>query len=158
MLVRTETWQGDFMTRALAVLATILLSMSAWAADDAEPDHATGKANSFQILVESKHRQCRALASLEYFQRGAEAEVETSIHTDECDAASGSYVLHITVRGDDDTEPRILRFEESWERSDDSPVETLRRYPIGDDVDLLRIKSRKLSCTCAETTEDVAEQ
>ena len=63
------------------------------------------------------------------------------------------YSLRITVRGDCDTEPRTLSFEESWERSDDVPVETLRLYPIGDNVDLLRIKARKLSCECADNNE-----
>ena len=143
--------------RRLSLTLVILLTPSLVWAEPENSDTNTAS-RTIELRLESKSRQCQALASLEYFQRGAEAEVETRIHTDDCGAASGGYVVNITVRGDDDKEPRILRFEESWERSDDGPVETLRRYPIGDDVDLLRLKSRKLSCECADTTEPSAEQ
>lgn len=146
------------MKRKLIVPVLILVPMVGWAAEDPDTTPSTARTNSFEIQLEMNSRSCQALASLEYFQRGAEAEVETSIHTDDCDAASGHYVLHVTVRGDDEMEPRILIFEETWERSDDTPVEKIRRYPIGDDVDLLRIKSRKLSCTCVETAEPSAKQ
>lgn len=145
------------MNRYLLLVFAIATCTTTWADDEPELSQTASKARTIEITIESKSRKCAARASLEYFQRGAEAEVETSIHTDECGAASGDYVLHITVRGDDDTQPRLLTFEEAWERSDDRPVETIRRYSIGDDVDLLRIKSRKLSCTCAETAEYSAE-
>lgn len=141
------------MNREPAVMATMLLSVFAWAGEEPEFSETTSRTKTMEIKIESTSNLCSAIASLDYLQRGAEAEVATRIHTDDCPAASGNYVLKISVRGDADKEPRTLSFEESWERSDDTPVETLRLYPIGDDVDLLRIKARKLSCECADSTE-----
>ena len=145
------------MKRQLAVTAMMVLAAYAWAGEEPEFSETTSRTKTMEIKIESTSNLCSAIASLDYQQRGAEAEVATSVHTDDCAAANGSYMLKITVRGDADKEPRILSFEESWERSDNTPVESLRRYPIGDDVDLLRIKARKLSCRCADTTEQLAE-
>ncbi len=145
------------MKRELILPATLLLSAIAWAGDEPEFNQTASKTKSMEIRIESNTALCTAIASLEYLQRGAEAEVVTNVHTDDCAAAGGNYTLKITVRGDSDKEPRTLSFEESWERSDDAPVQTEKRYPIGDDVDLLRIKARELSCRCADPGERSAE-
>ena len=133
------------MNRYVLLVLALAASAVTWADDEPEFSQTASTTTTIEIRVESKSRMCEALASLDYLQRGAEAEVVTNIHTEDCAAAGGNYTLNITVRGDSDTEPRTLNFEESWERNDDAPVETLRLYPIGDDVDLLRIKARKLS-------------
>ncbi len=129
------------------------MAHSAWADEEPEFSQSASKTKTIQIRIESTSNTCQAIASLDYLQRGAEAEVVTNIHTDDCAAAGGNYTLTISVRGDFDKEPRTLSFEEAWERSDNAPVETLRLYPIGDDVDLLRIKARKLSCQCVDNSE-----
>jgi hypothetical protein len=92
---------------------------------------------------------CEASASMEYFQRGAEADVKAKVDNADCAASSGSFVVEVTIRADGETESVKLRFEEEWHRDDDAPVDVERRYPIGDDVDLLRVRIRKLSCDCA---------
>jgi len=93
-------------------------------------------------------RSCRASASVSYFQRGAEAEVETTIDNRHCGASSGDFVVELTVKADADDEAEKVRFEESWDRDDDQPVVITRRYPIGDNADLLRIGVRELTCAC----------
>ena len=138
------------MTRTIVLVAAVLVANLALA--DREVNNTATISKTFEMKLESDSGLCQATASLDYFQRGAEAQVETSVDTDECGPAAGTYVVKITVRGDGDDEPRVLDFEETWERSDDAPVETIRRYPIGDDVDLLRVKTRKLSCTCTEVS------
>lgn len=97
---------------------------------------------------------CEASASIEYFQRGAEADVKAAVENPDCAASSGRFVVEITVRADGATENAKLRFEEQWQRDDDAPVLSERRYPIGDNVDLLRVRIRKLSCSCADVSSD----
>ena len=144
------------MTRYLPLaLAILLVSTHAWA--DNEISNTVTKSKTIEIKLESESGMCQATASLDYFQRGAEAQVETSIHTEDCAAAKGDYVVKLTVRADGDRESKVLSFDETWERSEDTPVETMRRYPIGDGVDLLRVKTRKLSCTCTDAADKSTE-
>lgn len=144
------------MIRYLPVaLAALLVSTHAWA--EKEISNTLTKSKTIEIKLESESGMCQATASLDYFQRGAEAQVETSIDTDDCGAAKGDYVVKLTIRADGDQESKVLTFDETWERSEDTPVETMRRYPIGDGVDLLRVKTRKLSCTCTGAGEDSTE-
>ena len=140
------------MKRLFFAMLLLSAATSASADRERETNNTATISKTFEMRLEADSGLCQAVASMDYFQRGAEAQVETRIHTDECGPASGSYVVRITVRGDDDEEPRVLRFDETWERSDDAPVQSVRRYPIGDDVDLLRVKTRKLSCSCTEVS------
>lgn len=99
---------------------------------------------------------CEATGTIEYFQRGAEADVKAAVENPDCAASSGSFVVEITIRADGATERVKLRFEEQWERDNDAPVIIERRYPIGDDVDLLRVRVRNLSCDCASDDRQTA--
>ena len=47
-----------------------------------------------------------------------------------------------------------LRFEETWQRDNDQPVIIEKRYPIGDDVELKRIRIRKVACACSEAPSE----
>ena len=141
------------MKRLFLVAAALLLAAPGLADREREVSNTATISNTVEMKLETDSNLCQATASMDYFQRGAEAQVETSIDTDECGPAEGTYIVKITVRGDGDEEPRVLDFEETWERGDDMPVESMKRYPIGDDVDLLRVKTRKLSCTCREVSD-----
>lgn len=141
------------MNRTLLFLAALVVISSAWAEKDKEISNTLTKTKTIEVRLEAEPGMCQATASLDYFQRGVEAQVETSIDTQDCGAAKGNYVVKLTVRADGEQEAKVLDFEETWERSDDTPVESMRRYPIGDDVDLLRVKTRKLSCTCTDIGE-----
>lgn len=145
------------MNRLLLACAILALAPVTLADRKTDTSNTLTKTKTFEIKLESSPGICQATASLDYFQRGNEAQVETSVHTEECGAAEGNFVVSLTVRGDGDDEPRVLNFEETWERSDDIPVESMQRYPIGDDVDLLRVKTRKLSCKCTSAAGDMTE-
>jgi hypothetical protein len=93
-------------------------------------------------------RSCTASAAVSYSQHGAEADVEMTLENRHCAASSGDFIVVLTVKAGDAAEAEKLRFEESWARSDDQPVFIAKRYPIGDNVDLLRIRIRKLTCDC----------
>jgi len=137
---------------------TLLLVMAAVAlpgfADELDTANTVEFSKTFEIRLEHEAGGCQATATVEYLQRGAEAEVDTLVENAECGASSGEYAVELTVRRDGTTEAEKLRFEESWSRDDKLPVKTSRRYTIGDNADLLRVKVRDLSCTCATTDED----
>ncbi len=103
---------------------------------------------------------CEATAALRYFQRGAEAEVETTIEILDCAASSGEFTIETTVRTDGQMDSDKRSFPETWSRDNDEPVVITKRYPIGDDVDLSRVNVRKLRCECSEeaTEPDVASE
>jgi hypothetical protein len=45
---------------------------------------------------------------------------------------------------------QLLEFFESWQRQDDQPVKFSATYPIGENVDLLRVRPTQSRCTCAD--------
>jgi hypothetical protein len=69
-----------------------------------------------------------------------------------CAKSSGSFVVEVTIKADGENEPEKLRFEETWERDGAHPVVLQRRYAIGDGVQLMRIRIRRLTCSCDEET------
>lgn len=99
------------------------------------------------IRLEKRVGGCRANLSLEYWQEGHLARVNTTISNNECAASGGEYRIRIVYRGDDG-EAVTDEYDESWERDDERTVSVSRTYEIGDDVDLLRVRSRGLTCAC----------
>lgn len=142
------------MNRLFLALLALLFSASSWADRQTETNNTTTFSKKIEMKLEPHSGICQATAQMDYFQRGAEAQVETSIDTQDCSASSGNFVVRLTIRADGDQESKVLNFEETWERNDDAPVKSVRRYPIGDDVDLLRVRTRNLSCTCAEESAE----
>ncbi len=119
-------------TRHWSWLASILLVMQT----------ATGEELTFG--------SCQASISFTYLQRAAEADVKATVENEDCAASSGSYVVQLTIKADGAMETEKLRFEESWQRDNDRPVVVEKRYPIGGNVDLVRVRIRKLTCRCAD--------
>jgi hypothetical protein len=109
---------------------------------------ATTAVGAEEIVIQ----RCGASVALDYFQRGAEAEAEMSVDTLDCAAASGSFVVEVSIRADSADGPEKLVFDESWSREDKKPVIMKRKYAIGDAVQLLRIRIRKVACSCDEET------
>ena len=101
-----------------------------------------------EVELEYKSAGCEAKLSLEYFQRGENAQVSSTLTNPQCGASFGSYTVQLRYRGDDG-ELQSRDYEETWKRGDDEPLKATRLYFIGDDVDLVRVKSRSLTCTCS---------
>jgi hypothetical protein len=91
--------------------------------------------------------QCAATIEFSYTQRGSMASVEGTIENEDCGASGGDYELLVSIRNENG-ELKILEFPESWQRQDDHPVKFASTYPIGENVDLVRVRSAKLKCTC----------
>jgi hypothetical protein len=89
---------------------------------------------------------------LEYSQWGTIARVQGTLNNETCAASAGQYEIAVRVK-DENGEMRTLEFSETWQRNDDQPVTFTADYPIGENVELIRLNSRWLSCTCVDTTE-----
>jgi len=101
-------------------------------------------------LPEQRMLQCSALIEVEYSQRDTVAGVTGTIDTKDCAAANGEYKVVVSVRNEA-LELTTLEFVETWQRLDAQPVIFEKDFPIGDDVDLLRVRTRSVNCACAES-------
>jgi hypothetical protein len=104
-------------------------------------------------IPSQKTTQCQATIAFEYTQRNTVARVEGSIENGICAASSGDYTIAVSFR-DQNGELKTLEFGETWQRSDDQPVEFLTDYPIGENVELVSVRSRRLRCVCAAAPGD----
>ncbi|MGV3592001.1 MAG: hypothetical protein ACO1PZ_09955 [Gammaproteobacteria bacterium] len=91
---------------------------------------------------------CEARIEFEYTQRGAIARVEGLIENETCAASEGSFTVSIRT-SNDDFEQTTREYHETWQRDDDQPVAFSRDYEIGDNVDLIRVRSSKSMCKCS---------
>jgi hypothetical protein len=93
---------------------------------------------------------CQATVSLGYYQRNTLARVETSIENNSCLAGSGSLEISATIR-DENGNTSTLAFPEQWQQNGDTKMEFVRDYPIGENVELLRVRSSKIKCDCSQS-------
>jgi hypothetical protein len=111
---------------------------------------ATETEVSFTLeLPPPKSAQCAAMVEIEYTQRDTNVSVEGTISHQDCAASNGEHRFTVSVR-DQSLELKTLEFVESWQRQDDQPVKLKVSYPIGENVDLVRVRARQLRCTCAD--------
>jgi hypothetical protein len=96
----------------------------------------------------AKATECQATLALSYVQRNTIANVEGTIENTMCAASSGDYELAVSVSDGSGGDPKVLEFIEKWQRSDDQSIKFSANYPIGENVELLRVRSRKVHCTC----------
>lgn len=97
--------------------------------------------------------QCKATIGLQYHQRDTIARVNGVIENEACAASSGSYEIEAKVK-DENGERKTLVFQESWQRDDDQPVAVAADYPIGENVELIRLRARRLRCKCDDDIEE----
>ncbi len=100
---------------------------------------------------------CAATADFEYQQRDAVAHVIGAIENTQCAASGGDYVLAVTIR-DANGAVSTLEFPQEWARSDAESVKFTHDLPIGANVDLTNVRTRRLRCTCAESEREPAEK
>jgi hypothetical protein len=104
------------------------------------------------VKIELKQKPtaaCAATIDYEYQQRDTAAHVEGSIENTTCAASSGEYVLAATIRAANG-EVSTLEFPQRWARTDDQSVKLMHDLPIGPNVDLVNVRTRRVRCTCAE--------
>jgi len=137
------------MMRAMLVLSLPIVAALALA--DEAGDRINNEAEirlTIEMQQEFETAACQASLEIEYYQKGSSAHVESTLSNDDCGASSGSYVIQVRYR---DADGKLLSedFMETWERLDSSPVVIEKDYFVADAVDIARVRSRKLNCTCA---------
>ncbi len=144
----------------LVVLASILVIGRASLAQDAveaKEDDAGSDTMTIEfsktIKLDMHMGGCQANLQIEYWQKGDIAEVNSTLTNPDCGASSGDYTISVRYR-DDDGEMTTDEYQETWEREDPEPIATTKQYEIGDNVDLIRVRSRKLSCACTDRQTD----
>jgi hypothetical protein len=93
---------------------------------------------------------CEATTLTEYSQRGATARVAGTVSVANCPAGTaGNFTLVARVK-DEAGEIKPIEWSEAWQRDDALDVAFAGDYPIGDDVELVSVRVRNLTCTCAQ--------
>lgn len=96
--------------------------------------------------------RCSAWSEIEYTQRDTVARVAGKIEHEHCAASHGQYTMNANVV-DEHGESKRLQFDEFWQRLDDRPVTFSSEYPMGDNIELVRMWISSLRCTCGEAPE-----
>jgi hypothetical protein len=98
----------------------------------------------------TQHKQyCKAQLWIEYIQRNTLADYNGGIINEDCDASSGAYTISVRYR-DETGETHNIETTHTWERKDDQDIEFTGQTLIGENVDLIRVRGRKIQCVCAE--------
>jgi hypothetical protein len=92
---------------------------------------------------------CVASVTTGYFQANTLAKVESTIQIEGCAAAAGKYTIAARIR-DQAGETQTLEFEETFQRADDQSMTVKRDYPIGENVELVNVRTRAVRCECVE--------
>jgi hypothetical protein len=133
-----------------------LMAGSAPAFAQDEPDTEADEASKDIVLkLDYASKACAANLSLWYYQRDENAHVKSVLTNEDCAASSGEYTLQVRFR-DSRNEVLNIDYTETWERADASPVVNATDYYMGEDVDLIRVRSRKLKCVCSEADDNSA--
>ena len=101
-----------------------------------------------QIPLGRTGPQCEASTLTEFQQRGDVARVSGTVSISMCPAGTtGSFTLVAQVR-DDAGATTPIEFKETWQRADTQDHLFNSDYPIGDNVALVSVRVRNLTCTC----------
>ena len=101
--------------------------------------------------------QCSATTTTE--QRNTVAHISTTFAIADCPLASVAFSVAVRVKNESGEEMPPLEFSETWQRTDTDDVRFTADYPIGENVDLISVRLRGLTCTCGDggaLTEEVA--
>ncbi len=133
------------------IFPILLLAAASFAVADEDESNINNEAQIRTTIVVEQTiatNACKAELEIEYYQKGSSVHVESTLTNADCGASSGSYVIQVRYRGAD-RQTRSKDFAESWTRTDTVPVQVEKDYFIADDIDIIRVRSRKLNCTCA---------
>jgi hypothetical protein len=147
---------SDCRTSARLTLGALVVLVSGAAAQEPTTLRTEREIN-FSIEVPAiPSTQCEASTSTSYHQRNTVARVASTITVEGCAAAGGKFTIAVRVRDDRDAQ-QTLEFNETWQRTDDQDVSLTSDYPIGENVELLSVRVRGMSCTCAAAEGSAAE-
>ena len=138
----------------MALVASVVFS-SVGLSQEAERMHTGASAEKKYIvkLEATQHKQyCQARASIEYIQNDHVASVKGQIAKEGCVQAGGQYTVAVRIR-DENGDLRNLEFQEPWSSDSELPLIFQADYEIGDDVDLIRVRTKSLKCVCVDSDD-----
>ena len=98
--------------------------------------------------------QCGATTTTAYQQLNTIARVNSMLTITDCaTAASGTFTVLAVVK-EDSGQDRPLEFSEKWQRDTDDDVSFAADYPIGENVELVSLRLRDLTCTCGDPPKE----
>ena len=128
--------------RLALILASLPLPVLAQEAMQAE------KTYSIRFEATQQKQYCKARLSIEYTQRNTLADYNGSIINKDCDASSGTYTISVRYR-DEAGETHSIETNHVWDRNNNQDIEFAGQTMIGENVDLIRVRGRKIKCVCA---------
>lgn len=155
--VRTAIYARLFTMNKQCNYAFLLLALASPAAAE-EPTISNEAEIRIQMDVKQEFATdlCQAELALEWYQKGPSVHVESELSNDTCGASSGSLVIRVFYR-DEDGETVSADFPETWQRANDAPILLERDYYLAENIDVLRVRTRKLRCVCAAPEADQAQ-
>ena len=112
----------------------------------------------YQILFETtEHRiYCKASVWVEYNQYDTEARYNGEISNDECGPSCGTYTIAVRYR-DESGQIHTAETGHTWQREDDQTVIIEGKHWIGANVDLMRVRAKRIQCVCADNESPTKE-
>jgi len=144
--------------RALHYLFAVAISIGSAQVISAQEEKETRKQYEirYKMTISTTppaEQTCAAQISFTYLQKYSVAVVDSTIENTECDASSGDYTVLVRFR-DENNEIQSQEYRETWSRDDNQAVDSRKEYFIGDNVDLITVRSKKLRCVCDNAGEE----
>ena len=131
-------------------------AQAVFAQDEESKKHAEIEYKITFCQTPPARQRCSASLEFEYLQSNTVAVVHSILNVPDCGAASGEYTVLVRFR-DDNNDLHSLEYPETWQRDDNQAITASAEYVIGEDVDLVTVRSRKLRCLCQPSGEDVTD-
>jgi hypothetical protein len=109
---------------------------------------------SFKLEPPTPTAQCGAITTTQYEQRNSVARISGTLTIADCTLASGAFTVAVRVKDDNGEQKPPIEFTETWQRTDNEDVDFTADYPIGDNVELVSVRLRGLTCTCADAVPE----
>ena len=125
-------------------------------APSSESETAIRSERELTITIDPVSRptgRCAAAVEVEYAQWNDTVRLNGVIENETCAASGGDYTVDVLIRADSG-EVSTLSFEESWSRDDGDDVGVESEYPVGENVEVLRVRTRRVSCRCVSAPEE----
>ena len=154
----------DRQVRSLAFTLALFLcaiglctlgAQAAFAQDDGPKKHHELKYEITFNRTPPARSRCKASLELAYQQKDTLAVVDATLNNADCAASSGEYTVLIRYR-DQNSEQQSIEVPVTWERDDDQTIVTRAEYVIGENVDLVNVRPRRVRCLCAATEDGEA--
>ena len=90
---------------------------------------------------------CKVEVAIQYEQRYSIARVAGSIANESCAASSGSLLIAISTKDEND-ELKTQEYPQTWKREGEEAVTFSNDYEIGNNANLIRVRALKSTCKC----------